>query len=202
MVFSIICAATALSIFVISSKSSTRSLDSQQITEMTVYLLMGTLSLLAMVSINIGQTEALSHLWARYGLFSAAILLLSFLSMVLLTGAYKLATFNIARTVLIVQTRIVLYTLLYICILGSYRYSTIGNSQEPLVALLPALLTILYAIFGSMQAHGSVTRFELLSIARFPICWSLILLAIIGERYRASCPELPPDSSSGSSDPL
>ena len=97
MVFSIICAATALSIFVISSKSSTRSLDSQQITEMTVYLLMGTLSLLAMVSINIGQTEALSHLWARYGLFSAAILLLSFLSMVLLTGAYKLATFKLVR---------------------------------------------------------------------------------------------------------
>ena len=45
---------------------------------------------------------------------------------------------------------------------------------------MPAVLTVIYLALGLFMAAGSSVRSELLTVARFPICWSVVLLAISG----------------------
>ena len=76
--------------------------------------------------------------------------------------------------------RIAFYATLLIATIGSRHYLLYDLQKEYIAVALPALLTVVYGALGFFMPVGSSIRSELLTVARFPICWSVILLAITG----------------------
>ena len=113
-------------------------------------------------------------------LFSGVILFLSVLSALILARALRLSDVGSFRSTLVSSIRIAFYTTLIIATIGSRHYLLYGLQKEYIAVALPAFLTVVYGALGFFMPAGSSIRSELLTVARFPICWSVILLAISG----------------------
>ena len=101
------------------------------------------------------------HFWAYFGMFSAALLLLSLLAILLLGRIFGISNRDDMRYTLLVLTRIGLYGLLLIGLVGTLYYrgalatvitGTLDITGYTLwVAVLPTLITkVLYAALGLM----------------------------------------------------
>ena len=102
----------------------------------------------------------------------------------------------LSRSTVVSAVRIALYTALAIAMIGSRHYLLFGPQKEYVAVALPAVLTVIYVALGLFIAAGSSVRSELLTIARFPICWSVVLLAISGN-VKDSGSQLPVHCSAG-----
>ena len=106
------------------------------------------------------------HFWAYFGMFSAALLLLSLLAILLLGRIFGISNRDDMRYTLLVLTRIGLYGLLLIGLVGTLYYrsalatvitGTLDIAGYTLwVAVLPTLITVLYAALGLMSMNNDV----------------------------------------------
>ena len=188
LVFALVFALAGLLIFALPSAETQGVPGLRRTPEGLAYLFLGSLSLLASMFVDITVKTIAQHFWAYFGMFSAALLLLSLLAILLLGRIFGISNRDDMRYTLLVLTRIGLYGLLLIGLVGTLYYrsalaavitGTLDIAGYTLwVAVLPTLLTVLYAVLGLMLSPRSAIRTEILTVSRLPICWSLLLLSM------------------------
>ena len=180
LMFAMVCSAIALLTFAFSQNGAAQNV-SYRLNEMSAYLILGVFALFAGYSISIIDGAVHDRFWISFSLFAGAVLFVSTLSALLLGRALQLPdVVGSARSTVVSAVRIALYTALAIAMIGSRHYLLFGPQKEYVAVALPAVLTVIYVALGLFMAAGSSVRSELLTIARFPICWSVVLLAISG----------------------
>ena len=180
LMFAMVCSAIALLTFTFSQNGAAQNV-SYRLNEMSAYLILGVFALFAGYSISIIDGAVHDRFWISFSLFAGAVLFVSTLSALLLGRALQLPdVVGSARSTVVSAVRIALYTALAIAMIGSRHYLLFGPQKEYVAVALPAVLTVIYVALGLFMAAGSSVRSELLTIARFPICWSVVLLAISG----------------------
>lgn len=180
LMFAMVCSAIALLTFTFSQNGAAQNV-SYRLNEMSAYLILGVFALFAGYSISIIDGAVHDRFWISFSLFAGAVLFVSTLSALLLGRALQLPdVVGSARSTVVSAVRIALYTALAIAMIGSRHYLLFGPQKEYVAVALPAVLTVIYVALGFFMAAGSSVRSELLTIARFPICWSVVLLAISG----------------------
>lgn len=180
LMFAMVCSAIALLTFAFSQNGAAQNV-SYRLNEMSAYLILGVFALFAGYSISIIDGAVHDRFWISFSLFAGAVLFVSTLSALLLGRALQLPdVVGSARSTVVSAVRIALYTALAIAMIGSRHYLLFGPQKEYVAVALPAVLTVIYLALGLFMAAGSSVRSELLTIARFPICWSVVLLAISG----------------------
>ena len=179
LMFALVCAAIALLTFVLSQNDATQN-PSYRLAEISVYLFLGVFALFVGYVSNHVDGGAHGRFWVGFSLFSGAILFLSVLSALILARAVRLSGVGSFRCTLVSSIRIAFYMTLVIAMIGSRHYLLYGLQKEYIAVALPALLTVIYGALGFFMPAGSSIRSELLTVARFPICWSVVLLAISG----------------------
>lgn len=188
LVFALVFALAGLLIFALPSAEIQGIPGLRRTPEGLAYLFLGSLSLLASMFVDITVKTIAQHFWAYFGMFSAALLLLSLLAILLLGRIFGISNRDDMRYTLLVLTRIGLYGLLLIGLVGTLYYrsalatvitGTLDIAGYTLwVAVLPTLITVLYAALGLMLPPRSAIRTEILTVSRLPICWSLLLLSM------------------------
>lgn len=179
LMFALVCAAIALLTFVLSQGVAAQD-PSYRLVEMSVYLFLGVFALFVGYVSNHVDGGAHGRFWVGFPLFSGAVLFLSVLSTLILARALRLSSVGSFRSTLVSFIRIAFYMTLVIATIGSRHYLLYDLQKEYIAVALPALLTVVYGALGFFMPAGSSIRSELLTVARFPICWSVILLAISG----------------------
>lgn len=179
LMFALVCAAIALLTFVLSQGVATQN-ASYRLVEMSTYLFLGVFALFVGYVANHADGGAHGRFWVGFPLFSGAVLFLSVLSALILARALRLSDVGSFRSTLVMFVRIAFYATLLIATIGSRHYLLYDLQKEYIAVALPALLTVVYGALGFFMPVGSSIRSELLTVARFPICWSVILLAITG----------------------
>lgn len=188
LVFALVFALAGLLIFALPSAESRGVPSLRRAPEGLAYLFLGSLSLLASMFVDITVKMIAQHFWAYFGMFSVALLLLSLLAILLLGRIFGISDRTDMRYTLLVLTRIGLYGLLLIGLAGTLYYrgalATVITGALDIagymlwVAVLPTLVTVLYAVLGLTVLPHSAIRTEILTISRLPICWSLLLLSM------------------------
>lgn len=188
LVFALVFALAGLLIFALPSAESRGVPSLRRTPEGLAYLFLGSLSLLASMFVDITVKMIAQHFWAYFGMFSVALLLLSLLAILLLGRIFGISDRTDMRYTLLVLTRIGLYGLLLIGLAGTLYYrgalATVITGALDIagymlwVAVLPTLVTVLYAVLGLTVLPHSAIRTEILTISRLPICWSLLLLSM------------------------
>lgn len=188
LVFALVFALAGLLIFALPSAESRGVPSLRRTPEGLAYLFLGSLSLLASMFVDITVKMIAQHFWAYFGMFSVALLLLSLLAILLLGRIFGISDRTDMRYTLLVLTRIGLYGLLLIGLAGTLYYrgalaAVITGALDIAgymlwVAVLPTLVTVLYAVLGLTVLPHSAIRTEILTISRLPICWSLLLLSM------------------------
>lgn len=188
LVFALVFALAGLLIFALPSAESQGVPSLRRAPEGLAYLFLGSLSLLASMFVDITVKMIAQHFWAYLGMFSVALLLLSLLAILLLGRIFGISDRTDMRYTLLVLTRIGLYGLLLIGLAGTLYYrgalATVITGALDIagymlwVAVLPTLVTVLYAVLGLTVLPHSAIRTEILTISRLPICWSLLLLSM------------------------
>lgn len=188
LVFALVFALAGLLIFAFPSAEIQGIPGLRRTPEGLAYLFLGSLSLLASMFVDITVKTIAQHFWAYFGMFSAALLLLSLLAILLLGRIFGISNRDDMRYTLLVLTRIGLYGLLLIGLVGTLYYrsalaavitGTLDIAGYTLwIAVLPTLITVLYAALGLMLPPRSAIRTEILTVSRLPICWSLLLLSM------------------------
>lgn len=188
LVFALVLALAGLLIFALPSAESRGVPSLRRTPEGLAYLFLGSLSLLASMFVDITVKMIAQHFWAYFGMFSVALLLLSLLAILLLGRIFGISDRADMRYTLLVLTRIGLYGLLLIGLAGTLYYrgalATVITGALDIagymlwVAVLPTLVTVLYAVLGLTVLPHSAIRTEILTISRLPICWSLLLLSM------------------------
>lgn len=188
LVFALVLALAGLLIFALPSAESRGVPSLRRTPEGLAYLFLGSLSLLASMFVDITVKMIAQHFWAYFGMFSVALLLLSLLAILLLGRIFGISDRADMRYALLVLTRIGLYGLLLIGLAGTLYYrgalATVITGALDIagymlwVAVLPTLVTVLYAVPGLTVLPHSAIRTEILTISRLPICWSLLLLSM------------------------
>lgn len=188
LVFALVLALAGLLIFALPSAESRGVPSLRRTPEGLAYLFLGSLSLLASMFVDITVKMIAQHFWAYFGMFSVALLLLSLLAILLLGRIFGISDRTDMRYTLLVLTRIGLYGLLLIGLAGTLYYrgalATVITGALDIagymlwVAVLPTLVTVLYAVLGLTVLPHSAIRTEILTISRLPICWSLLLLSM------------------------
>ena len=188
LVFALVLALAGLLIFALPSAESQGVPSLRRTPEGLAYLFLGSLSLLASMFVDITVKMIAQHFWAYFGMFSVALLLLSLLAILLLGRIFGISDRADMRYTLLVLTRIGLYGLLLIGLAGTLYYrgalATVITGALDIagymlwVAVLPTLVTVLYAVLGLTVLPHSAIRTEILTISRLPICWSLLLLSM------------------------
>lgn len=179
LMFALVCAVIALLTFVLSQGVAAQN-ASYRLVEMSVYLFLGVFALFVGYVANHADGGAHGRFWIGFPLFSGAVLFLSVLGALILARALRLSDVGSFRSTLVMFVRIAFYSTLLIATIGSRHYLLFGPQKEYVAVALPAVLTVIYLALGLFMAAGSSVRSELLTIARFPICWSVVLLAISG----------------------
>ncbi len=179
LMFALVCAAIALLTFVLSQGVAAQN-ASYRLVEMSVYLFLGVFALFVGYVANHADGGAHGRFWIGFPLFSGAVLFLSVLGALILARALRLSDVGSFRSTLVMFVRIAFYSTLLIATIGSRHYLLYDLQKEYIAVALPALLTVVYGALGFFMPAGSSIRSELLTVARFPICWSVILLAISG----------------------
>lgn len=179
LMFALVCAAIALLTFVLSQGVAAQN-ASYRLVEMSTYLFLGVFALFVGYVANHADGGAHGRFWVGFPLFSGAVLFLSVLSALILARALRLSDVGSFRSTLVMFVRIAFYATLLIATIGSRHYLLYDLQKEYIAVALPALLTVVYGALGFFMPVGSSIRSELLTVARFPICWSVILLAITG----------------------
>lgn len=188
LVFALVFALAGLLIFALPSAESRGVPSLRRTPEGLAYLFLGSLSLLASMFVDITVKMITQHFWAYFGMFSVALLLLSLLAILLLGRIFGISDRTDMGYILLVLTRIGLYGLLLIGLAGTLYYrgalATVITGALDItgymlwVAVLPTLVTVLYAVLGLTVLPHSAIRTEILTISRLPICWSLLLLSM------------------------
>lgn len=188
LVFALVLALAGLLIFALPSAESQGVPSLRRTPEGLAYLFLGSLSLLASMFVDITVKMIAQHFWTYFGIFSVALLLLSLLAILLLGRIFGISDRADMRYTLLVLTRIGLYGLLLIGLAGTLYYrgalATVITGALDIagymlwVAVLPTLVTVLYAVLGLTVLPHSAIRTEILTISRLPICWSLLLLSM------------------------
>lgn len=188
LVFALVFALAGILIFALPSAESRGVPSLRRTPEGLAYLFLGSLSLLASMFVDITVKMIAQHFWAYFGMFSVALLLLSLLAILLLGRIFGISDRTDMRYTLLVLTRIGLYGLLLIGLAGTLYYrgalaAVITGALDIAgymlwVAVLPTLVTVLYAVLGLTVLPHSAIRTEILTISRLPICWSLLLLSM------------------------
>lgn len=188
LVFALVFALAGLLIFALPSAESRGVPSLRRTPEGLAYLFLGSLSLLASMFVDITVKMIAQHFWTYFGMFSVALLLLSLLAILLLGRIFGISDRTDMRYTLLVLTRIGLYGLLLIGLAGTLYYrgalaAVITGALDIAgymlwVAVLPTLVTVLYAVLGLTVLPHSAIRTEILTISRLPICWSLLLLSM------------------------
>ena len=180
LMFAMVCSAIALLTFAFSQNGAARNV-SYRLNEMLAYLILGVFALFVGYCISIIDGAVYDRFWISFSLFAGAVLFVSALSALLLGRALQLPdVVGSARSTVVSVVRIAFYTTFVIAMIGSRHYLLFGPQKEYVAVALPAVLTVIYVALGLFMAAGSSARSELLTIARFPICWAVILLAISG----------------------
>ena len=188
LVFALVFALAGLLIFALPSTEAQGIPGLRRTPEGLAYLFLGSLSLLASMFVDITVKMIAQHFWAYFGMFSVALLLLTLLAILLLGRIFGISDRADMRYTLLVLTRIGLYGLLLIGLAGTLYYrgalatvitGTLDIAGYMLwVAVLPTLVTVLYAALGLTMLPHSAIRTEILTVSRLPICWSLLLLSM------------------------
>ncbi len=179
LMFALVCAVIALLTFVLSQGVAAQN-ASYRLVEMSVYLFLGVFALFVGYVANHADGGAHGRFWIGFPLFSGAVLFLSVLGALILARALRLSDVGSFRSTLVMFVRIAFYATLLIATIGSRHYLLYDLQKEYIAVALPSLLTVVYGALGFFMPAGSSIRSELLTVARFPICWSVILLAISG----------------------